>query len=61
MFKTLIPAVLLVSVVAAADIECLDVGQTATAQWVDKTTKQTCTWTGTVGVNFGTNPRNGKP
>lgn len=36
-------------------VSCLTVGATATAQWTNSAGK-TCTWTGTVGSNFGPNP-----
>ncbi|KAF2212311.1 hypothetical protein CERZMDRAFT_84680 [Cercospora zeae-maydis SCOH1-5] len=39
-------------------VTCLRVGQTATAQWTNAA-GQTCTWTGAVGSNFGTNSVNG--
>lgn len=42
-----------------ADITCLSPGQLATARFVNAA-GQTCTWTGTVGVNFGVNPINGR-
>lgn len=57
MSETLIHIVLLASV-ASASITCLKVGHAATATWVNSA-KQTCTWTGTVGSNFGKNPING--
>lgn len=38
---------------ASASIICLKVGATATAKWTNNATKA-CTWTGTVGSNFGT-------
>lgn len=40
-------------------ISCLDVGSTATAQWVNAA-GQSCTWTGVVGSNFGISPLNGR-
>lgn len=36
-------------------INCLTVGSTATARWTNSAGK-TCTFTGTVGSNFGANP-----
>ncbi|GAB7327931.1 hypothetical protein MBLNU13_g11704t1 [Cladosporium sp. NU13] len=36
-------------------VSCLAVGATATAKWTNNAGK-TCTWTGTVGSNFGPNP-----
>lgn len=57
----IIKALTLAAVVAspaAASIKCLKVGATATAQWTNAAT-QTCTWTGTVGSNFGTDAANG--
>lgn len=39
-------------------IKCLEVDSTATAQWTNAE-KQTCTWNGTVGSNFGMDPVNG--
>ena len=51
---------LLLASVATASITCLKVGETATANWTTKA-GETCTWTGTVGSNFGTNPLNGDP
>ena len=38
---------------ASASVTCLKVGATATAKWTNNATKS-CTWTGTVGSNFGT-------
>lgn len=38
-------------------VTCLTVGATATASWTNSAGK-TCTWTGTVGSNFGTNSVN---
>lgn len=43
----------------SADVTCLNPGQTATARFVNGA-GETCTWTGTVGVNFGINPKNGR-
>lgn len=39
-------------------ITCLKVGSTATARWTNSA-GQSCTWSGTVGSNFGTNSVNG--
>ena len=39
-------------------VTCLTVGNTATARWTNSA-GQTCTWSGTVGSNFGTNSVNG--
>ncbi|WPA97384.1 uncharacterized protein RHO25_001994 [Cercospora beticola] len=39
-------------------VTCLTVGSTATARWTNAA-GQTCSWTGTVGSNFGTNSANG--
>jgi len=36
-------------------VSCLAVGATATARWTNSAGKA-CTWTGTVGSNFGPNP-----
>lgn len=45
---------------ASSQIICLEVGDTATAKWTNAE-KDTCTWTGPVGSNFGINPvNNGK-
>jgi hypothetical protein len=41
-----------------AAITCLKPGATATARWTNSAGK-TCTWTGVVGSNFGTNSVNG--
>ena len=38
-------------------ISCLKPGQIATATWTAR--GKTCTWTGTVGSNFGANTANG--
>ena len=37
---------------ATAQIECLQVGSSATAKWTNAK-NQVCTWTGLVGSNFG--------
>lgn len=37
---------------AAASIQCVKVGATATAKWTNAAGKS-CTWTGSVGSNFG--------
>ncbi|KAH8645807.1 hypothetical protein BX600DRAFT_519377 [Xylariales sp. PMI_506] len=42
---------------AKRSVTCLKVGQTATAKWTTDAGK-TCTWTGVVGTNFGTNTVN---
>ena len=51
------PVVITLAAVAAgpafASITCLKVGATATAKWTNNATKA-CTWTGTVGSNYGT-------
>jgi len=54
--KILALAALVASPVTAS-ITCLKVGATATAQWTNAATRR-CTWTGTVGSNFGTDPAN---
>ena len=43
---------------AFASIVCLKVGATATARWTNAADSN-CTWTGTVGSNFGIDPVNG--
>ena len=43
---------------ASASITCLKVGATATAKWTNAA-DENCTWTGTVGSNFGIDPVNG--
>ena len=50
--KSTAPFIVLFAVRIAAQIECLKVGQVATAQWTNAE-KQSCTWTGLVGSNFG--------
>ena len=42
---------------ASASITCLKVGAIATAQWTNAAA-QMCTWTGTVGSNFGIDTAN---
>jgi hypothetical protein len=42
---------------ASASITCLKVGKVATATWTNNA-GQACTWTGTVGSNFGVNAVN---
>lgn len=42
---------------ASASLTCLTVGTVATASWTNKAA-QACTWTGTVGSNFGVNAVN---
>ena len=37
----------------SASVPCVKVGSTATAQWTNEA-GEACTWTGTVGSNFGT-------
>ena len=36
----------------SASVTCVKVSSTATAQWTNKA-GEVCTWTGTVGSNFG--------
>ncbi|KXT13797.1 hypothetical protein AC579_2343 [Pseudocercospora musae] len=53
----------IIATATAANLErrsvtCLKVGSTATARWTNSA-GQTCTWTGVVGSNFGTNSVNG--
>ena len=43
---------------ASASITCLKAGATATARWTN-VADENCTWTGTVGSNFGVNTVNG--
>lgn len=50
--KSFVLASLLHIWTAQASVACLKVGATATAKWTDSA-GQTCTWTGTVGSNFG--------
>ena len=45
-----------VSVATASYITCLQIGDIATASWSNK--KESCTYTGKVGSNFGINPVN---
>jgi hypothetical protein len=47
------------SAFVTAVVTCLDPGQIATARFVNGL-GETCTWTGTVGVNFGVSPLNGQ-
>jgi len=42
----------------AASIECLKIDARATAQWINAAGKK-CTWSGTVGSNFGGDTSNG--
>ncbi|KAI0482587.1 hypothetical protein GGR56DRAFT_196657 [Xylariaceae sp. FL0804] len=46
------------SLLAKRSITCLDVGATATATWTNSD-GTTCTWTGVVGSNYGTNAADG--
>ncbi|QRW00681.1 hypothetical protein RhiJN_28699 [Ceratobasidium sp. AG-Ba] len=57
LIKTLSVAVFL-CVPSLAAIDCLKPGATATARWSNGAGKS-CTWTGVVGSNFGTNAVNG--
>ncbi|QSZ36204.1 hypothetical protein DSL72_007330 [Monilinia vaccinii-corymbosi] len=45
---------LVMATLAHASVSCLKVGSTAKATWENSASK-TCTWTGTVGSNFGIN------
>lgn len=56
-FLSITLAVLVLSP-ASASITCLKVGATATARWTNAA-DENCTWTGTVGSNFGVDPVNG--
>ncbi|KAB8293710.1 hypothetical protein EYC80_009195 [Monilinia laxa] len=49
---------LVMTTLAQASVTCVKVGATAKAIWTNSAS-QTCTWTGTVGSNFGTNAVNG--
>ncbi|KAM3069773.1 hypothetical protein ACMFMG_010481 [Clarireedia jacksonii] len=44
--------------IAHASVTCLKVGATGTARWTNSAGKS-CTWSGLVGGNFGTNAANG--
>ena len=46
-----------VASLVSAQIECLRVGSTATAQWTNAK-KEACSWSGVVGSNFGIDPVN---
>lgn len=48
---------LFIITLAEASVTCVKVGATAKATWTNSAGK-TCTWTGTVGSNFGTNTVN---
>ncbi|ESZ89694.1 hypothetical protein SBOR_9917 [Sclerotinia borealis F-4128] len=55
MLASYTPLLTLVMVtLAQASVTCVKVGATAKATWTNSAAK-TCTWTGTVGGNFGTN------
>ncbi|PQE26873.1 hydrolytic enzyme protein [Rutstroemia sp. NJR-2017a BVV2] len=49
---------LLFASTAHASVTCLKVGATATARWTNSAGKS-CTWSGAVGGNFGSNSVNG--
>ena len=55
-FSTIALAVVTAAPISAS-ITCLKVGSTATAQWTNEAGKA-CTWTGTIGSNFGVNDDN---
>lgn len=48
---------LVVATLTQASVTCVKVGATTKATWVNSAA-ETCTWTGTVGSNFGTNTVN---
>ncbi|KAJ8069555.1 hypothetical protein OCU04_003205 [Sclerotinia nivalis] len=59
MHASVVPLLTLVmATLAQASVTCVKVGATAKATWTNSAA-QTCTWTGTVGGNFGTNTING--
>ena len=58
MYISSLAVLLLAAVPALASITCVTPGQMAIARWTNAK-KESCTWTGTVGSNFGTDTVNG--